>query len=292
MFTLRPARPIRTNALAFSPDGNRLATCGEKGDARIWDVVARKPLAGFSTGRRSNDDIFFGPGSKEVFVLTRPARLLAWDVETRSRRYFDQFGKVYQVAPLPDGDRALCSQGNVLSVRALDTFAPVWTYDLGGEERDRVWGFAALACSGDGRRVACVHVCGRFSLFDAASGELLLRSNATGGTSALALAPDHRAIAWCASSNLHFQRLPDGPHVHQRLGRTHFLSIAWHPGGAFFATVNGDGKVDYWDAATGQRTESFEWGTGKLLDIAFDAAGDRAACCGESGDIVVWDVDH
>src|SRR5262249_36956408 len=45
MFTLRTVRKIRTNALAFSPDGKYLATCGEKGDGRIWDVVARKAVA-------------------------------------------------------------------------------------------------------------------------------------------------------------------------------------------------------------------------------------------------------
>jgi WD40 repeat protein len=294
MFTIRPAREIRTNALAFSPDGTRLATCGEKGDGRIWDLAARKPAAGFSTGRRSNDDLFFGAGGKEVFVLTRLARLLAWNVETRGWRHVG--GEVRRIVPLPGGERALCGHDQSLSLRVLDTFASVWTYDLATEERDGVLGTAALACSGDGQRVACAHVCGRLSLLDAANGELLLRLGDTGGSrygpKALALSPDGRAAVWCASSNLYFLPLPDGPRVHHRLGRTHFLAIAWHPGGAFFATANGDGKVDFWDATTGQRRESFEWGTGKLLDIAFDATGDRAACCAESGEIVVWDVDH
>jgi hypothetical protein len=50
--------------------------------------------------------------------------------------------------------------------------------------------------------------------------------------------------------------------------------------------------VDFWDAATGQRRESFDWGVGKLNDIAFDPAGDRAAVCSNSGQVVVWDVDR
>ncbi len=61
---------------------------------------------------------------------------------------------------------------------------------------------------------------------------------------------------------------------------------------AFLATANGDGKIDYWDATTGERRESFDWGVGKLYDIAFDAAGDRAATCSVKGDVVVWDVDR
>jgi WD40 repeat protein len=291
MFTLKLAREIRTNALAFSPDGTRLATCGAGGDGRLWDLQARKPVAGFSTGRRSNDDIFFGAAGKEVFVLTRPQRLLAWVVEKQTWRYFTTPAAVHHLVPLPGGELAFCADGGVLSVRALDTFAPVWEHDLAADEGENTCA-TALACAGDGRYVACVHTGGRFSVFDANNGKRLLRRAATDGTTALALSPDHQAVAWCASSNLHFLRLPDGPSAHHRLGRTHFLAIAWHPGGKFFATVNGDGKVDFWNADTGQRKETFEWGTGKLLDIAFDSTGDRAACCAESGEIVVWDVDN
>ena len=80
--------------------------------------------------------------------------------------------------------------------------------------------------------------------------------------------------------------------AHHALGKTHFLGIAWHPSGAFFATANGDGKIDYWDAQTGQRRESYDWGVGKLNAVVFDPAGDRAACCSERGDVVIWDVDR
>jgi WD40 repeat protein len=68
--------------------------------------------------------------------------------------------------------------------------------------------------------------------------------------------------------------------------------VAFHPSGAFFATANGDGKVDSWDSHTGERRESFDWGFGKLNDVTFDATGDRAACCSEAGEVVVWDVDR
>ena len=76
-----------------------------------------------------------------------------------------------------------------------------------------------------------------------------------------------------------------------RLGRTHFLSVAFHPSGDFFATANGDGKVDYWDGHTGEHRQAFDWQVGMLNDVVFDPTGDRAACCSQSGAVVVWDVD-
>jgi WD40 repeat protein len=60
----------------------------------------------------------------------------------------------------------------------------------------------------------------------------------------------------------------------------------------FFATANGDGKVDFWDSATGERRESFDWGIGKVRCVVFDRAGDRAACSSEAGDVVIWDLDR
>ena len=38
--------------------------------------------------------------------------------------------------------------------------------------------------------------------------------------------------------------------------------------------------------------ESFDWEVGKLNAVTFDANGDRAACCSQTGDVVVWDVDR
>src|SRR4029079_17652529 len=109
----------------------------------------------------------------------------------------------------------------------------------------------------------------------------------------VALSPDGRFVAWSASAHLYLWRLdPLEAVAHHSVGGTHFLAVAYHPSGDFFATVNGDGKVDYWDGRTGERRESFDWQVGKLHDVVFDATGDRAACCSKTGEIVVWDVDR
>jgi WD40 repeat protein len=138
------------------------------------------------------------------------------------------------------------------------------------------------------------HLGGRISILDAETGALLGRIGdaGSGWVKAAAISPDGNSVAWCASANLHLQRLPPANvYVHHRIGKTHFSSVAWHPSGGFFATTNGDGKVDFWDAATGERSQSFDWGIGKLNDIAFDPAGDRAAVCSSTGQVVVWDID-
>jgi WD40 repeat protein len=153
---------------------------------------------------------------------------------------------------------------------------------------------SSLAWSSDARLLAAGLMNGQVKVYDAATGKEAATFGEAGGptVNAVALSPGGAAAAWCACTHLHFHRPAEGVSAHHALGKTHFLSVAWHPSGAFFATANGDGKIDYWDAQTGQRRESYDWGVGKLNAVVFDPAGDRAACCSERGDVAIWDVDR
>src|SRR5262249_49866270 len=117
---------------------------------------------------------------------------------------------------------------------------------------------------------------------------------AASGLTVIAVSPDGRRLACAAGGQLPLLALH--PHrvavARHQPGRTHFLPVAFHPSGGFFATANGDGKIDYWDARTGEHRQAFDWKVGKLYDVVFDPTGDRAACCSKTGQIVVWDVDH
>jgi WD40 repeat protein len=110
---------------------------------------------------------------------------------------------------------------------------------------------------------------------------------------AVAFSPDGATIAWAARSHLRIWQLdPARELAHHHLGRTHYLSVAFHPSGRFLATVNGDGKADFWDAHTGAHRKGYDWKVGKLHDVVFDPTGDRAACCSKTGEIILWDVDE
>ncbi len=288
MFTLRADPPRRLNAVAFSPDGARLAACGEMGAVKLWDLVTRAALKCPGAGRRSADRVFFAADGRELFV-NRPGVLLALPLPAGKWSTRHAAADIVSSAtPLGDGLAACFAQHGIsrrLAVISLADGAPAWARPEGD-----AW---HLACSADGRRVASVGG-ERVAVYDSATGEPVALHERPGEASptALAISPDGSAAAFCAASNLHFLRLPEGTHAHHRLGKTHFLGVAWHPSGGFFATVNGDGKVDFWDGHTAERRGSFDWGLGKLTDITFDAAGDRAAACSESGHIILWDIDR
>jgi WD40 repeat protein len=281
----------RLTCVAFSPDGRRLAAGGE-GFVRVWDLDAR-------TLERKDAS---GP-TRAVYFPADGANLLAQrrdDFVTVFRhggalahRPADGPQRYQRGCVSPDGRRACLwcwvREGECrLDEYRLPDFSLTWgrTFERGGV-------FSAMAYSGDGRVVA-----------GGTLGESILTHDARNGDAArglhgpvvevkaVALSPDGGLVAWVGASHLHLWRLdPPEQVLHHNVGRTHFLSVAFHPSGGFFATANGDGKIDYW-AADGRPLRSFDWGVGKLNGVAFDPIGDRAACCSQTGEVVVWDVDR
>ena len=68
-------------------------------------------------------------------------------------------------------------------------------------------------------------------------------------------------------------------------------AIGFLPGGATILTAGMDGTARLWDANTGNELRVFDWGIGKIRVAAISPDGLTCAAAGDSGQIVVWDVD-
>lgn len=288
MFILQgPRSAIRS--VAFSPGGTRLAAGGHHGVVQVWDLQTRGCV------RRAN---WVDVVSRVVFLSDD--RLLAClghvvlrtlGVERGEEGYCHRVNRGYAtaLAAAPDGAAVCLAENSRVSRWSLSKPRRVWTTG------NLAAGVTSIDWSADGRTVAVGRNDGRVLLLDAVTGVRLGLVGKFGAAAvhAVALSPDGSSLAWSGGPRLRIQRLsPRGPCFTHHLGRTHFQGVAWHPSGGFLATAHGDGTIDFWDAATGERRESFDWKIGKAHAVAFDATGDRAACGAETGTVVVWDVDR
>jgi WD40 repeat protein len=66
---------------------------------------------------------------------------------------------------------------------------------------------------------------------------------------------------------------------------------AWSRDGRALLTSSTDGLTCLWDATTGDKIRSFDWGIGTVDCTAFSPDGLTCAAGGQTGQIVVWDVD-
>jgi WD40 repeat protein len=306
MFILKQ-RDTAVNSLAFSPDGTALAAAGYWGYLHLWDLISRTLRREQRLGTNNVSSVFFTPEGRLAafngFLLLFDAATGEWIESHRLGQHATAF---FAPAPWPT-DRFCAARARVksFSCYSFPQRKKLWQAALPDEAYRVVQQkrglftpalVSSLAFSGDGSAVAAGCVTGEVFVRRASDGKAVtaIREPGRPAVGAVALSPDATRLAVCAASHLRLFRLAPAPEevAHVSLGRTHFLAVTWHPSGRFFATVNGDGKADFWGAATGERRESFDWGLGKLQEIAFDASGDRAACGSRHGQIVVWDVDE
>ncbi|MGL4555602.1 MAG: WD40 repeat domain-containing protein [Gemmataceae bacterium] len=278
---------VSLRSLAFSPDGAKLAAGGHRAAVQVWDLRTGQ-------GRRY---VVGGSPVWAVYWLTedRIAVQLPWwcavlDVGDGQITFprNDSPDRFFLSVPSPDRRATCVGDSGRVGRYAVATGALKWETRLGPGDQ-----VAALAWAAGGAVIAAGFHSGEVRAYDAATGAEAWRAEGFGraGVNAVACSPDGVSVASCAATHLHL-RSGGRTVAHHAPGKTHFLGVAWHPSGDFFASANGDGAVDYWEGRTGVKRESFDWGVGKLNGVTFDAAGDRAACCSGRGDVVVWDVDH
>jgi WD40 repeat protein len=81
------------------------------------------------------------------------------------------------------------------------------------------------------------------------------------------------------------------PPEQYRVPKKRHLSIgAYHPSGEFLAAV-GQNDVLFLDARTFRVTQTYDWRIDRVHSVAFSPDGLLAAASGETGRVVVWDVD-
>jgi WD40 repeat protein len=275
--------PGQVSALAWSPDGTRLATAsgGSQGaNFQVWDATSGKPLASY--------------GNQLAFPCC-----LAWS---------------------PDGRRIL--SGGELATGADSNKLRIWDAATGqlltefvNNTGDVHMDAQAAAWSPDGEKIAVIVLLfhqppttafppEEAQIWDAATGKLL----STYQVAAAALNQPFSAIAW--SPNSKELALSDGTSTVQiwdvttskllltyRGHTTPVQALAWSPDGRFLASASGYPEVQVWNPATGALVFRYQGHSAGVDALAWSPDGRRivsgsqsAGGVGEDHPIQVWDA--
>lgn len=270
------------DALAFSPDGRALALAGRHlacrlidatDGRRLWSATSRHTFA-LSVAFARTGDVLCRDGGLSVRTAA----------DGTERRKVGPWCRAF--APTPDGRSAL-------AVNSLDLVR----YDLATGAADAETALECgvvnrIAAAPDGRFVAAVG-CQQFGLL--ADGKVIARAKEralSSGAFALAFSPNGRSVVFTAGRTLFVWDTLAAREVHRvQLEAKYFMDAAFTPDGLRLITVSKEGAARVWDAATWTCERTLEWDAGPLRAVAVSPDGTRAAVAGDSGRVVLWDLE-
>lgn len=207
LHSLRDGKTVQTfsgghwlRRLGLSPDSRQLASSGDDGLVRVWDIASGKVVWSGPVGDGSATQLTFTPDGKVLFCANNDTDLRQWDSRNGEMlRRWDQFPLTIFSAQFSRDGRRLVLGGADHHLTVLDavTGKTMRTIDTGPE---LVAGLA-LSPTGDRALVGGMNKDGfrlpvAVSYWDLQSGQRLWADRLSRSSSLVDLSPDGRMAAW------------------------------------------------------------------------------------------------
>lgn len=295
--------------VAFSPDGNRLASAGlprapasaveTDHTLKIWNVRTGDELNIYSAHDHGGRGVAWSRDAKRIFSCGMDGRLKAWP-DTRpgeARILVRHPGPVTRIAYSPDGRQlASCDappEREGLSAERSGNAIRVW--DLGnGTQRwaspDHSGAVLETAWSHDGRRLATATSEGEITIWDLETGDrrLVLEQRGTEIRS-VAFSPDDSVLAATALHVTTIWAMPDRQILHRLQHAAPLLTLNFSRNNLWLVTTGENGIATIWNWRTGEELRSIPVGTG-LTGAWFAPDSHRIATARQDGTIQLWEV--
>ena len=305
--------PAALLGVAYSPDGQRVATCGLGRDIVVWDVESGQPAL---TLRGHADDVVaveYSPNGRYIASGGVDKALNLWDALTGEllRTTTDHTDYVRDVAFSPDS-RLLASAGWDGQTMVFDTFSgerratlragspaagasPAPGYDKAQTTRGRANNVTSVAFSPAGTELLTASGDHALRTWDTATWQLktTLQGHtdevwdaryAPNGQYAVSGAWDNTVRFWSLAEQRCVLTMP--AHV------SDVWAAAFSPDGQLVATGGGDRQVKIWDAALGTLVADLSGAlhTAGVENLAFRPDGQRLASVSRDGSLRLWRV--
>jgi eukaryotic-like serine/threonine-protein kinase len=284
--------PSFVSSVAFSPDGQNLATACEDGYARVWQMHARVPLVKLRHSAHVRG-VCFSPDGKRLATACQDHKVRIWDwraaellVEPMSHDAW-----VYSVAFSPDGQRVVSA--------SQDLTARIWSASTGALERilrGHTEEVHQAVFSPDGRLIATASYDHSARLWNAETGEPvgvpLRHPSQTHAVMGVCFSPDGKRLATASRDGTAFIcRVDTGAPVLEPLRHTEGLnSVQFSPTGRTIAITGFDNTVRLWDAQSGQPISQPFRHLEQVNQAAFSPDGSLLATAGDDLTVRFWDV--
>ena len=296
------------NAVAWSPDGSRIASASDDTTVQVWDALTGNHPLIFGGHTAPVDTVAWSPDGKRIASGSTDGTIEVRNSINGTILFIDHFAAaadiqhigalqafsgggnpgVYTLMWSPDGTRIAAAMGSDL-VKEFDarTGNTLFTYhSLAGE-------ITAMAWSPDGRYIATVGNLNTITLWDETNGNTasIYPVDNHGWAFSLAWSPEGKRIAigyldgsvriWTPATNSIVSLNGHSQNVY---------ALAWSPDGSRLATASIDDTVQIVNTTSGEEIYTYTGHTNELRTVAWSPNGKLIASGSSDNTVQVWAV--
>ena len=278
----------RVNSIAYSPDGETIATTGWHRDntVRLWNAQTGQNI--FTSRMQMLWDTFviFSPDGTTYAAAAADNTVHLWNGKTGSHK-ITLTGHTKQVACA-----AYSPDSKTIATGSYDGTIRLWDVTTGNHkttltsDKESV---TSIGYSPDGNTIVCGTGNGDVQLWDTRT--MKLKSTFTGHTKitkSVIYSPDGNIIATASSDGT--VRLWDAAAGKSKATLTGYMRInaaAYSPDSKTIVTGNQAGKVHFWDVSTAALQNTFTGDRGIIFDITYSPDGKTIAVVSSYNDRVL-----
>lgn len=294
------------SAVAWSPDGTRIASSGGDATVRIWNPTNGNNILTYhrQAGRLSEVlAVAWSLDSTRIASGGNRATVQVWNASTKQllAEYngHSRFARVPYAAHVfwaawsPDGERIASTSINL----GLDKAVHIWNAATGNLLRklDLHTGWidtssaGGIAWSPDGTRIAA-SMTGEVRIYNSTTGaKLLTYKQQPGYISAIVWSPDSERIASMDSDSVHVWNASTGSFYYAYRNHTASLrDVAWSPNGRYLASASNDRTVQIWTASNGTRIFTYTGHSDEVGAISWAPDSQRIASASKDKSVHIW----